>query len=264
MQTFLKFVKMHALGNDFLIIDRLTQSFYIDQVAIKALGNRKTGVGFDQLLVLEPPLDVDHDFSYQIYNCNGSQAKQCLNGVRCLAHYVNDHGLIKKRSVKFQTGEYSVHCEILSGTVAKTSLMLQDNSVCYQESLNILSTPVDRVLVGNEHIICWDVQREERAKTLAELKNQGVTFDRYNISFVHKQAAVLILDTFERGVGKTMSCGSAAVAAFLAYTHRIEQINTLRIETQLGYVTVNQDHEWLSLIGPVTRVFSGELLLRYH
>jgi diaminopimelate epimerase len=264
MQTFLKFVKMHALGNDFVIVDRFTHSVYIVQLVIRALGHRKTGIGFDQLLIVEPPVDVDHDFSYQIYNSNGSQAKQCLNGLRCLAHYVNDYGFVKKRLIKFQSGSQSMVCEILSPTVAKTSLFLENESVYHMGYVSALGVDVDHIVLGNEHLICWDLTREQKSKMLNELKVLGFTFDKYNITFANQEEQGLVLETYERGVGRTASCGSAALAAFLAYGKSIAFSSSIRIETQFGYVTAQRNADKFSLIGPVSRVFTGEFLLRYH
>lgn len=263
MQNLLKFIKMHALGNDFVILDRLTQSFFIDHLTIKALSNKKTGVGFDQLLILEPPFDIFHDFSYQIYNSNGSQAKQCLNGVRCLAHYVNDTGLIKKRTVKFQTLSQSVSCEVLSPIVVKTSLHLESELLGYEKQLNIFDTKIDHVIIGNEHLICWNVDQDGKKSFLAELKTTNLNPDLYNISFANQQQSSVMLETFERGVGWTASCGSAALATFIAYNQHIQPIPSLRIETKYGYVTAHQNNDRISLIGPVNRVFTGEFLLKY-
>lgn len=263
MQTLLKFVKMHALGNDFVILDRLTQSFFIDHHAIKALGHRKTGIGFDQLLILEAPNDPEFDFTYQVYNANGTLAKQCLNGVRCLAHYINDYGLNKKKILRLNIQQQSVICDLLSPIVVKTTLALNEHCQ-YQEAYSSFSIAVDRVMIGNDHLICWDVQREGRPKVLAELKEAGYSLDQFNISFAQYGHSALELETWERGVGRTSSCGSAALAAFLAYNNRFKETLQMRIEMQLGYVTATKNYDSLSLIGPISRVFVGEFLLKYN
>jgi diaminopimelate epimerase len=266
MLTFLKFSKMHALGNDFVIIDRLTHSFFIDPTVIKSLANRKTGIGFDQLLVLEPPLDPHHDFSYQVFNSNGTQAKQCLNGLRCLAQYVHDHGLHSEKTLRMQTHYQSITCEILSASVVKLYLGSDESSGNkYIEKLSLNSGLIaDYVTVGNDHIICWDVVKDEKTKKLNELKTEGYTNDKFNISFANKGNNIIFIETFERGVGKTLSCGSAAVACFIAYSERFEKITSIRLQSQIGYVTVSKQHENICMIGPVTRVFNGEFTLRYY
>ncbi|NBV28441.1 diaminopimelate epimerase [bacterium] len=264
MQTLLKFVKMHALGNDFVIIDRLTQAFFIDHNTVKALGHRKTGIGFDQLLILEPPIDPQHDFSYQIYNSNGSQAKQCINGVRCLAHYVNDYALTQKRLLSFQTSNQTVSCEILSPIVVKTTISLENPEIKYIDSFSLLTSTCDHVLIGNEHLICWNFNKDEKNKALSELKSSGFTLDKFNISFAQQLQTSVELETFERGVGRSASCGSAALATFLAFNAKIKSTNSLRIETQFGYVTATKNYDKISLAGPVNRTFAGEFLLKYN
>ena len=77
------FSKMHGLGNDFLVLDNVTQNVFLSNEQIKQLADRHFGVGFDQLLVVEPPYDPDLDFHYRIFNADGSEVSQCGNGARC-------------------------------------------------------------------------------------------------------------------------------------------------------------------------------------
>ena len=79
----IEFSKMHGLGNDFMVVDGLTQSVYFSPEMVRRLSNRNTGVGFDQLLLVEPPYDPDSDFHYRIFNADGSEVSQCGNGARC-------------------------------------------------------------------------------------------------------------------------------------------------------------------------------------
>ena len=82
------FSKMHGLGNDFLVLDNVTQNVYLSNEQIKQLADRNFGVGFDQVLVVEPPYDPDLDFHYRIFNADGSEVGQCGNGARCFAKFV--------------------------------------------------------------------------------------------------------------------------------------------------------------------------------
>ena len=99
----MKFTKMHGLGNDFVVIDAVTQNVRITASMVRRLADRKTGIGCDQVLVIEPPSAVDVDFNYRIFNCDGAEVEQCGNGARCLARFVHDRQLTGKKSIQVQT-----------------------------------------------------------------------------------------------------------------------------------------------------------------
>jgi diaminopimelate epimerase len=97
------FSKMHGLGNDFLVIDNVTQNVYLPNDLVRRLADRNRGVGFDQLLVVEPPYDPDLDFHYRIFNADGSEVSQCGNGARCFARFVKMKGLIARNKIRVST-----------------------------------------------------------------------------------------------------------------------------------------------------------------
>lgn len=97
------FSKMHGLGNDFMVVDCITQNVYFSQELIRRLADRHTGVGFDQLLVVEAPYDPETDFHYRIFNADGSEVEQCGNGARCFARFVRMKGLTNKYSISVST-----------------------------------------------------------------------------------------------------------------------------------------------------------------
>lgn len=97
------FSKMHGLGNDFMVVDCITQNVFFSPELIRRLANRHTGVGFDQLLVVEAPYDPETDFHYRIFNADGSEVEQCGNGARCFARFVRMKGLTNKYSLSVST-----------------------------------------------------------------------------------------------------------------------------------------------------------------
>ena len=109
----LQFSKMHGLGNDFVVIDNVTQNFYVNPEQIKQWADRNRGIGFDQLLLVEPPYDPDLDFHYRIFNADGSEVAQCGNGARCFAKFVKAKGLSNKNHLKVSTkaGTMVLHIE---------------------------------------------------------------------------------------------------------------------------------------------------------
>ena len=95
--------KMHGLGNDFVVVDAVTQNAYFTPETIKRLADRHRGIGFDQLLIVEPPYDPDLDFHYRIFNADGSEVSQCGNGARCFARFVTLKGLTNKNDIAVST-----------------------------------------------------------------------------------------------------------------------------------------------------------------
>ena len=99
----MQFSKMHGLGNDFMVVDAVTQNVFFSPELIRRLADRHLGIGFDQLLVVEPPYDPELDFHYRIFNADGSEVAQCGNGARCFARFVRLKGLTNKRDIRVST-----------------------------------------------------------------------------------------------------------------------------------------------------------------
>ena len=99
----LRFTKMHGLGNDFMVIDLVSQHAHISPRHVRQWGDRHTGVGFDLLLIVEPPSRPDVDFRYRIFNADGSEVEQCGNGARCFARFVLDKRLTAKKLIRVET-----------------------------------------------------------------------------------------------------------------------------------------------------------------
>ena len=94
-----QFSKMQGLGNDFMVVDNVTQNVFFSPEKIQQLSNRHFGIGFDQMLLVEPPYDPEQDFHYRIFNADGSEVSQCGNGARCFARFVKQRGLINKNRI---------------------------------------------------------------------------------------------------------------------------------------------------------------------
>ena len=116
-KTRLRFAKMHGLGNDFMVIDLVTQALEVGPADIRRWADRKTGVGFDQALIVEPPKAPEVDFDYRIFNADGGTAEQCGNGVRCLAHFVRRKELSFKPRLVLRTGGRLVRTALAGAAV---------------------------------------------------------------------------------------------------------------------------------------------------
>ena len=233
-----KFTKMHALGNDFVLLDLISQpgpepAFYSPQ-ALSQLGDRRLGVGFDQLLTLEPPTSVEADLSSRIYNSDGSPASMCLNGARCLAELARRRALVGKETVASTGLRLSFSGGLLVCRYLGPAHEHSWETLLPKESFPSSVQPFDLpaldtqatltgdswlVNVGNEHLGLVlhpeeDLARLDLEGLYAEIS--GKTGQDFNLSVYQPQRPGLVhLRIRERGAGETMACGSAALAGGL-------------------------------------------------
>jgi len=214
------FFKMQALGNDFVVMDATKQPFLLSSQQIQDMSDRHLGVGFDQLLVLEPPRDADTDFYYRIFNADGSEVGQCGNGARCIARFIQQQGLSDKEDWMLQTMDTQLQCHLLNdGRIFVRMGQPQFSPEKIPYSLNKPpTTHIDflTVNVGNPHAVI--VVNEINEADLLEWGKQLSVDARFpegvNVSVMAIQnRAHILLSVFERGVGQTQACGSAACAA---------------------------------------------------
>src|SRR3990172_3192114 len=99
----LKFTKMHGVGNDFVVLDGISQRIELTGPELRRLADRHFGVGADQILVVERPRRPEVDFGYRIFNADGGEVEQCGNGARCFVRFVRDKGLTTKREIRVET-----------------------------------------------------------------------------------------------------------------------------------------------------------------
>lgn len=274
------FTKMHSLGNDFVVIDGITQNIKLHRKCIQQLADRKTGIGCDQLLVLEPPKTPDVDFYYRIYNADGKEAEQCLNGARCTARFAQDSGLINKEIIiaNCLAGKISFtinnnqsvisQLECFNHDITEIDLNLTANNIL---PTNFIGTY--QITVGNPHVIyLLDWSNNEQQPPLTELyqtqyallAQQISNHDKFpngiNIGFgIITANKDIYLRVFERGTGETLSCGSNAMATFLV-ANKLTLINTTtKIIFKLGFLSINLDNDNnLFIDGPTNSVFSGK------
>ena len=283
----LRFTKMHGLGNDFVLLDLISQDIRIREDQIRELGDRRTGIGFDQLLLVEPPQDPDVDFRYRIFNADGSEAEQCGNGARCLMRFVRDRGLTTRTTVKFETNTGNIECRLEKDgniTVNMGSPVLSpeqipfltDHSKIQYELELCSSSPVHPGLhspekvcitvvnIGNPHAVL-NVKNVDEAPVnqLGPLIENHKKFpQRVNVGFMEVVSRSKInLRVFERGVGETRACGSGACAAVVA--GRLQGLLDDQVEVTLpgGTLSINWhgDNSDIMLSGPVCRVYEGRL-----
>ncbi|CAD83261.1 diaminopimelate epimerase [Candidatus Blochmanniella floridana] len=224
----MRFSKMHGLGNDFVIIDSITQKVYFNSDKIRSLSNRFYGIGFDQLLVVEPPYDPNIDFHCRIYNADGSEVYQCGNGIRCVARFVCIKKLTNKQHIKISTDTYSMMLSVLDSEFISVNMgepifdpiKIPFFSTQYQK-MYVLFVPNFTILcgvvsIGNPHCVILVEQVDLVPVTVlgSILENHHCFPKKANISFMQIISQNNIkLRVYERGSGETKACGSAACAA---------------------------------------------------
>lgn len=274
----LRFTKMHGLGNDFVVLDLITQSVRLDAPLIRFLADRHRGIGCDQVLVVEPPTDPDMDFRYRIFNQDGSEAQQCGNGARCVAKFIRDRRLSAKRRLRVETlgGPISMSCG--KGNVVTVSMgipRLAPQEIPFTAArratvytLEACGQPVEisAVSMGNPHaVLVVDDVESAPVATLGPALEQHPDFpERTNVGFMQVlDRGEVRLRVFERGAGETMACGSGACAAVVAGRIRGLLDERVRVHLPGGFLQVEWRGEGdpLMMTGPATTVFEGQIAL---
>ena len=277
----LRFTKMHGLGNDFMVIDGVTQSVQLDADQIRRWADRHFGIGFDQLLLVEPPGRPDVDFRYRIFNSDGSEVEQCGNGARCFARFVREQGLTSKRVIDVETNTGLIKLSINRDGQVRVDMgvpRLEPAEVPFNADCRELSYAVEAagqswdlsaVSMGNPHAVLRvaDVDRAP-VETLGPVLESHPRFPaRVNVGFMQVQSRDRIrLRVFERGVGETRACGTGACAAVVA--GHLQGILDPRVEVQLpgGVLVIEWSGEGSAVMmeGPATTVYDGQVRLNSH
>ena len=279
--TLLKFAKMHGLGNDFMVVDLISQDVAPEALVERAAtwGDRQRGVGFDQLLLVLPPDDPQADFRCRTFNADGGEAERCGNGARCVARFVVAARLTRKRDLALQMGNTTTRAELLGGTSVRVELgvpsvepaevpfVCDGDGLAQTVELPNASVEVTAVSVGNPHavILVDDVEAADVAGVGAALQAHERFPERVNVGFLQTRSNDSgRLRVYERGVGETNACGSGAAAAMVAARLRQRwKANRAKIALPGGPLWV----EWqgagapIKIEGPTQLVFKGQLRL---
>ncbi|MDP0560880.1 MAG: diaminopimelate epimerase [Candidatus Endonucleobacter sp. (ex Gigantidas childressi)] len=270
----LHFTKMHGLGNDFMVVDMVTQNLKITAETIRWLADRRLGVGFDQLLLVEPPTDPDMDFCYRIFNADGSEVEQCGNGARCVARFVRDKNLVARDLIRVQTAAGNIELKIQDdatiavnmGIPKLTPLDIPFNankqSKLYPLSINDEAFEIAAVSMGNPHaVLIVDNICQAPVARLGPLIEKHPDFaKKCNVGFMQIISRNEVsLRVYERGAGETMACGSGACAAVVAGVVQGLLDEYVKVNFSGGSLQISWSGEGSSVImtGPATRVYEG-------
>ena len=281
----LRFTKMHGAGNDFVMLNGVTQRIDLTREQLRWLSDRRFGVGADQILLVEPASQPDLDFRYRIFNSDGGEVEQCGNGARCFVKFVHDEGLTSKRAIRVQTlggiieprlqdnDEVSVDMGVPRFDPADagfdssglTPIVEHDQTlwpldVGHRVTIAVLS-------MGNPHAV----------QTVSNIETAAVTTDGPSIEHHHRfrervnagfmqvvNRHCIRLRVWERGAGETLACGTGACAAVVSGIRRGLLDTPVTViarggELEIGWRSSTDAVQPVLLTGAATTVFKGEI-----
>jgi len=274
----LRFSKMHGLGNDFMVIDAINQTVNLDMTTIRSWSDRHFGIGFDQLLVVEPADRDDVDFRYRIYNADGGEVEHCGNGARCFARFVRDKGLTSKTSITVNTDsgiivlhvkeDEQVQVDMGEPRFEPTALPFNtaDQQSNYELTVDGQQVSVGAVSMGNPHVVLQvdDVEAAPVDILGPRIESHTDFPNRVNTGFMQIiDDQHIRLRVYERGAGETLACGTGACAAVAVG----RQWGLLSDNVEVGLTGGKLVIEWqgagspMMMTGPATHVFDGEIRL---
>jgi len=269
----INFTKMQGLGNDFIVIDNIEGNVCLSTEEIRQLSDRRFGIGFDQLLMVESASTKDVDFRYVIFNADGSEVSQCGNGARCFALYLQKKELTNKNTITVESNsgnmvltinrDKSVRVEMGKPNFIPSEIPFITQAQAIEYSLKDQKMGVLSIRNPHAVIILEDIDGENIEAIATRLQNSDYFPESVNVGFMQILSRNEInLRVIERGVGETLACGSGACAAVI---HGI-QLGLLEneVEVQLkggsAFVEYNGDSAYLS--GPGEFVYEGAVNLR--
>ncbi|MAK92188.1 MAG: diaminopimelate epimerase [Oceanospirillaceae bacterium] len=272
----LKFSKMHGLGNDFMVIDLVTQAGHIRPDRVRELADRNFGVGFDQLLIVEQPSRADVDFRYRIFNADGSEVENCGNGARCFARFVYDQRLTGKRDIRVETasGLMELHLTDDRQVVVDMGNPVLDPKLIPFEAAEfspeytvqiegIGEVKLGAVSMGNPHaVLRVDDIDTAPVESWGPLIEPHPVFPRkVNVGFMQViDEHNIRLRVFERGAGETLACGTGACAAVVSGQLRGWLKPGVNVRLPGGDLFIEWDGESsVKMTGPAETVFEGRM-----
>ena len=271
----IKFTKMHGLGNDFVVINAISQSIDLSPEQIRHIADRHFGVGCDQLLLVETPSSTQAEFRYRIFNADGGEVEQCGNGARCFAVFVRDAGLTTNDSIKVETAGGLIELSIENDQVTvdmgipnfdpdSLPFTAEKRAESYNIVVNDIEYAIGAVSVGNPHAVLQveDVRSAEVETIGAAIQNHAQFPQRVNVGFMEMVNRDKInLRVYERGAAETLACGTGACAAVAVGRMQGKLNEAVTVRLAGGDLEINWlgEGQKLLMTGPATTVFQGQI-----
>lgn len=272
-----KFTKMHGAGNDFVLIDTISQRVKLRPRDIRKIADRRLGVGCDQVLLVEAPGQPDADFRYRIFNADGSESGQCGNGARCFARFVRHRRLTGQREMVVETSGGLMTLRVLDDQEVEVDLgpprfdpaliPLRRETAAKDYTIEVAgeSLRIGALSMGNPHaVLRVDALSDELVQRLGPaMEAHGDFPERANAGFMCVQDRDhILLRVYERGAGETLACGSGACAA-VVHGHRMGWLDRrVTVELPGGKLQVEWhggEEDPVLLTGPTAISFEGTI-----
>jgi len=271
----IKFTKMHGLGNDFVVIDAISQAIDLTTEQIIAISDRHLGVGCDQLLLVEKPRLAEAEFRYRIFNSDGGEVEQCGNGARCFALFVRQQGLTTNNTIPVETAGGLIELKIQGDQVEvnmgipdfrpqSLPFLVDNQAETYDLMVNGAEYAIGAVSMGNPHAVMpvEDLETVD-VETLGKTIEAHPQFpNRVNAGFMQiVKRDEIRLRVYERGAGETRACGTgacAAVAVGRSMGLLDERVTVHLVGGDLSIKWPGEGHALL-MTGPATSVFDGKI-----
>ena len=259
------FMKMHGLGNDFVVIDRRGGGVPVTPALARAIGDRHRGVGFDQLAVIKD--DDVSDAHLTFYNADGSESAACGNATRCIARHLMDE--IGRDHLVLRTPRGALTCRDAGNGATSVNMgqpILDWRGIPLAEDADTLHLPIEGDPVatgmGNPHCTFFvdDTDAVDLVARGAELEHHPLYPQRTNVQFVSLIGPDhLRMRVWERGVGVTLASGSSSCAVTVAAARRGLTSRTVKLDLDGGRIEVDWRDDGVWMTGPSAHVFTGHL-----
>ncbi len=275
----IQFTKMQGAGNDFMVIDAIHQPINLSAAQIKFLANRQFGVGFDQLLLVEPSTTAD--FKYRIFNADGSEVAQCGNGARCFVRFVVDQKLTTKHEILVETasgiispklernGQVTVNMGKPRFIPSEIPFLADAVQKKYAIEVNLNEEKgkmyeISALSMGNPHAVLMveNIDTAPVESLGAALETHPRFPERVNVGFMQIiNAHEIKLRVFERGSGETLACGTGACAAVVAGIQSGQLTSPVTVFAKGGTLHIAWDDadSPVMMTGPAETVFTGTI-----
>jgi diaminopimelate epimerase len=272
----MSFTKMHGLGNDFIVFDAASAEQVPAPAVMRHLADRRTGIGFDQALVLSPPRRAGSDVYYRIFNADGSEVEQCGNGARCIARLVATRAERRDRPLSMDSPGGVVQARLRPDGLVSVAMGVPDfdpRSLPFEADRELPSYRIDTaagpvefgaVSIGNPHaVIRVRSVRDAPVDSVGPAMENHARFPRrVNVGFLEIVAPDHVrLRVFERGVGETQACGTGACAAVAVGRRYGPLAEEVRVDVPGGRLIVQWPGpgEPIWLTGPAETAFEGHV-----
>ena len=278
----IQFIKMHGLGNDFVIIDRRIDNVEINKDIINKLSDRRTGAGCDQVLTIDKNTSFDHDARIQIFNPNGDSAEACGNGTRCVAKLLFEEKNTTSIKLQSQAGTLNakkINNDTISVNLGKVSHKWKDIPLAKElDTLNLTLEALDvktygndehgfyflthvvAVNVGNPHVVFFgkNIDQCNLENFGPKIENHALFPEKINVEIVEIiNRKIIKMRVWERGAGVTLSCGSGACAAVYASILKDMTDDEVEVKLEKGSLQVKIKDNEAIMIGPAEESFRG-------